>query len=408
MGNMHKRVVITGIGLVSSIGIGKEAFWGNLLAGKSGVSPVTAFDTKDYPTHNGAEVKDFNPEKYLNKKEIDSMGRASQMAVVAARLAIEDAGLDLKTIINEKAGVVVGTTMGEIQELEKIDDLWIEKGESFINPAWAIRFPANNINNNIAKSLNLQSDNVMIPCACAAGNYAISNAFDLIKLNRNNLMFAGGADAFSRIAYTGFNRLLSMAPEKCAPFDKNREGIILGEGAGIVVLESLDAALERGANIYAEIAGYGLSCDAYHMTSPQFGGIVSAILLALKDSNVDLKDIDYINAHGTGTPANDKTECLALKKIFKEYLKDIPVSSTKSMLGHTMGAASAFEAIACALAITHDTIPPTINYETPDPDCDIDCVPNISRAHKVNFALNNGFAFGGNNACLVLKKYQHL
>ncbi|MGA1795528.1 MAG: beta-ketoacyl-[acyl-carrier-protein] synthase family protein [bacterium] len=402
---MSDRVVITGIGVVSSIGIGKEEFWRNLIAGKSGVSPVTAFDTKDYPTHYGAEVKDFNPEKYLSKEEINSMGRASQMAVVAARLAIEDAGLDFNGVKEKKVGVVIGTTMGDGQQLEKVDKVWVEGVEDSIMADWCLQYPANNICNSIAHILNLKSDNLMIPCACAAGNYSIGYAYDLLKLNRNNLMLAGGVDPFSRVAFSGFNRLLSMASEKCTPFDKNREGIILGEGAGIMVLEPLDAALERGANTYAEIAGYGLSCDAYHMTAPQFGGIVSAILLALRNSNVGLKDINYINAHGTGTPANDKTECLALKKIFKEYLKDIPVSSTKSMLGHTMGAASALEAVACTLAITYDTIPPTINYETSDPDCDIDCVPNMSRKHKVNFALNNAFAFGGNNACLILKKY---
>ena len=405
---MKNRVVITGIGIVSSIGIGKEAFWKNLLEGKSGVSRVTTFDTKTYPTHNGAEVKGFDPEKYLTIEQIKDMGRASQMAGVAAGLAIEDAGLDLNDIDKERAGVVIGTTMGEIQELERIDDVWIEKGEAFIGPKWGLRYPSNNICNNIARLLDLQSSNLMIPCACAAGNYAIGYASDLLKLNRNDLMLAGGADAFSRIAFTGFNRLLSMAPEICAPFDKKRQGIILGEGAGIVVLETLDKAVKRGANIYAEVAGYGLSCDAYHMTAPQFGGILSAILSALEDAKVDLKDIDYINAHGTGTPTNDKTECLALKKIFGESLKNIPVSSTKSMIGHTMGAASAIEAITCALAITHEIIPPTINYETPDPDCNIDCVPNVSREHKVDFALNNGFAFGGNNACLLLQKVKKI
>jgi 3-oxoacyl-[acyl-carrier-protein] synthase II len=398
------RVAITGIGVVSSIGIGKEEFWKNLIEGKSGTSKVEAFDTKDFPTHYGAEVKNFDPHKYFSKEKTKNMGKASQMAAVAARLAIEDAGLDFNNIIEENVGVIIGTTMGEIHELERIDDIWVEKGDAFIRPEWGLQYPANNICNNIAKLLNLQSNNLMIPCACAAGNYAIGYAYDLLGLKRNNLMLAGGAEVFSRIAFTGFNSLLSMAPEKCAPFDKNRQGIILGEGAGIVVLEPLDTALKRGANIYAEVAGYGLSCDAYHMTTPQFSGIVIAMLSALNNSNVDLKDISYINAHGTGTPANDKTECLALKKIFGENLKDIPVSSVKSMLGHTMGAASAIEAIACALAITHDIIPPTINYETPDPDCNIDCVPNVSRKHKVDFALNNGFSFGGNNACLVLKK----
>ncbi|MBN2374026.1 beta-ketoacyl-[acyl-carrier-protein] synthase family protein, partial [bacterium] len=400
----NKRIVITGIGVVSSIGIGKDKFWENLIAGKSGVSKVSAFDTKDYPTHYGAEVKDFRPEKFLEKKQYEGMGRASQMGIAAASLAIEDAGLELQKIEGKDAGIIVGTTMGEIQNMEEMDDIIFKNGKDFVMPDMILQYPANNISCNIAAAFNLRADNLIIPCACAAGNYAIGYASDLIKIGRSKFMLAGGADPFSRIAFTGFNRLLSMAPEKCKPFDRNRQGIILGEGAGIVVLESMDSALKRGAKIYAEIAGYGMSCDAYHMTVPQFGGIASAIISALKNADIDSKDVDYINAHGTGTQANDRTECLALKKIFGDNLKKIPVSSIKSMIGHAMGAASIIEAIACAMSIVHNVIPPTISYETPDPDCDIDCVPNICRDHKVNVALNNGFAFGGNNACLVLKR----
>ncbi|MFH0924440.1 MAG: beta-ketoacyl-[acyl-carrier-protein] synthase family protein [bacterium] len=403
---MNPRIVITGVGVISSIGIGKNEFWENLLAGKSGVSEITAFDTKDYPTHNGAEVKGFIPTDFLEKAQIKRMGRASQMAVAATRLALEDAGIDLKEVEKKEAGAAIGTTMGEPQRIEQADDLWIGQGEDFIDPQLAQQYPANNLCNNIATIFKLKGNNLVIPNACASGNYTIAYASDLIRMGRAELMLAGGADAFSRIAFTGFNRLLAVAPEKCAPFDKDRQGIILGEGAGMVVLEPLDLAIRRGVNIYAEVAGCGLSCDAYHMTTPQFSGIISAILLALKDSGTDTRDVDYINAHGTGTPTNDKTECLALKKIFAEQLKEIPISSSKSMLGHTMGAASAIEAIICALALKHDCIPPTINYETPDPDCDIDCVPNVYRKKEVQVALNNGFAFGGNNACLVLKKYE--
>ncbi|MGA1874535.1 MAG: beta-ketoacyl-[acyl-carrier-protein] synthase family protein [bacterium] len=403
---MYNRVVITGIGVVSSIGIGKDEFWKNLLAGKSGVSKVTAFDTTNFPTHYGAEVKDFNPEKFLTKEQRAKMGRASQMALVAGQLALEDAGLDLKKAVKENAGAVVGTTMADIRILEDIDDLFIDSRENEINASLAYKYSANNLSETLAREFGLGGYEVSIPCACAAGNYAIGYAFDLLRMGRLKLMLAGGADPFSRIAFTGFSRLRSMATEKCRPFDKNREGIILGEGAGIVVLELLDDALKRGAPVYAEVLGYGLSCDAYHMTAPQFSGIVSAIILALKNANVNPKEVSYINAHGTGTPVNDKTECLALRKIFGDHLKKIPVSSSKSMIGHTMGAASALEAIACALAISNDYVPPTINYETPDPYCDIDCVPNIYREYKVNIALNNGFAFGGNNACLALKKWR--
>jgi 3-oxoacyl-[acyl-carrier-protein] synthase II len=258
---------------------------------------------------------------------------------------------------------------------------------------------------NLAIELNLKGPNYVIPTACAAGNYAIGYAFDLIRMGEAEMMLAGGTDAFSRIALIGFNRLYAIAPEKVQPFDKNRKGMMVGEGAGIVIVEPLENALKRNAFIYAEILGYGLSCDAHHMTAPLSDGIKEAIEKSLNESNITPDEVDYYNAHGTGTPANDKEECLAIKKVFGEYYKKLAVSSIKSMLGHTMGAASALEAIACCLAVKNNIIPPTINYETPDPDCDIDCVPNAARQQKVNIALNNASAFGGNNACLVLKKF---
>ncbi|MGA1871442.1 MAG: beta-ketoacyl-[acyl-carrier-protein] synthase family protein [bacterium] len=402
---MNKRIVITGVGVVSSIGIGKDIFWKNLLAGHSGISPVESFDTKDFPTHNGGEVKIFKPEEHLTKTQIKSMGRASQMAVVAARLALEDAGLDTQEVAKKDAGVIIGTTMADIRILEKINNLLLDNKENEINGNLAPKYSANNLSNTIAREIGIHGQSLSLPCACAAGNYSIGYASDLLKIGRAQLMLAGGADPFSRITFTGFNRLFAVAPEKCAPFDINRQGMIPGEGAGIIVLEPLDAAIKRGANIYAEVMGYGLSCDGYHMTKPEFSGILSSILLALKNAKIDVHHISYISAHGTGTYANDKTECLALKKIFGHYIQKIPVSSVKSMLGHTMGAASAIETIVCTLAIKNNCIPPTINYETPDPSCNIDCVPNVYREHEINIALNNGFAFGGNNACIVLKKY---
>jgi len=245
----------------------------------------------------------------------------------------------------------------------------------------------------------------MIPTACAAGNYAIGYGFDLIRKGDLDYAVAGGADAFSKFAFFGFHRLYAMAPEKCQPFDKNRKGMMVGEGAGILFLESLDSALRRNSTIYAEIGGYGLSCDAYHMTASQVDGIEKTMLKALKDADIKPEEIDYICAHGTGTSGNDKNECAAIKRVFKEHSRTIPVSSIKSMLGHTMGAASAIEALSCCLTVKENIIPPTINYETPDPLCAIDCVPNKAKIKRVEAALNNGFAFGGNNSCLVFKRY---
>lgn len=401
---MNKRIVITGVGVVSSIGIGREDFWSALTAGKSGISRITSFDTADYPTHYGGEIKNFQPEKFLAKDKIGNLGRASSLAIASARLALSDAGIKPGDLASAKTGVVIGTTMGESQVLEKLNDAWVKKGVEAIDPRLIPQYPANVLSLNVAEEFKLGGPNYVLPNACAAGNYAIGYAADLICMDKAEAMIAGGTDAFSRIAFIGFNRLLAVAPEKCQPFDKNRKGMLVGEGSAIVLLETLEAARRRGAAIYAEILGYGLSCDAHHMTAPFNEGIREAIEKALGASGIAPQDVDYFNAHGTGTPANDREECLAIKKVFGEYYKKLPVSSIKSMLGHTMGAASAIESVVCALSVKHDIIPPTINYETPDPECDIDCVPNTARRTKVDIALNSASAFGGNNACLVFKK----
>jgi len=246
----------------------------------------------------------------------------------------------------------------------------------------------------------------MFSTACSAGNYAIGYGFDLIRLGRVDLVLAGGADPFSKVAFTGFNQFGAVAPEKCQPFDMNRKGMMVAEGVGMLIIESLEHAMMRNAAVYAEIAGYGLSCDAHHMTLPSVEGVSRCMKQALRETLIAVEEVDYICAHGTGTPANDKAECAAIRNVFGERTKDVPVSSIKSMIGHAMGAASALEAISCALTIKHNIIPPTINYETPDPECDVDCVPNQAREHEVNIALNNSYAFGGNNASLVLRKYK--
>ncbi|PIY82651.1 MAG: 3-oxoacyl-ACP synthase [Candidatus Omnitrophica bacterium CG_4_10_14_0_8_um_filter_44_12] len=395
-----RRVVITGLGVVSSIGIGVEEFWKNLIAGKSGISEIEAFDTSAYPTHKGGEVKNFKPENFIDKRKLKHLGRASQLAIAAAKLAIHDSGLSQKDIT--KAGVILGTTMGESQILEELDKAWITHGEDNLTQGLITSYLTNNLSVNTAIELGATGFNAVMPTACSSGNYAIGYSFDLIRTGHSELMFCGGSDAFSRIAFTGFNRLLAMAPEKCQPFDKNRRGMMLGEGAGILILESLYHAEKRKANIYAEVLGYGLGCDAHHMTQPSEEGIVNCMEKAIKEAKISKEDVDYISAHGTGTPQNDKTECAAIKKVFGKNYKTIPCSSIKSMLGHTMGAASAIEAMSCCFAIRDKIAPPTINYDTLDKECAIDCVPNEARKINIRVAVNNSSAFGGNNACLVL------
>lgn len=403
---MERRIVVTGVGVVTPIGTGREQFWNNLLAGRCGFAPVESFDTSAYGVHRGAEVKDFRAEDYLLNLDAAHLGRASQFAVAAARLALADAGVKLCSLDLTRAGVSMGTTSGEPREVERFDDCYVSKELKRVGPEFLSRYPCHSIPAHVAAELEFAGVNIMIPTACAAGNYAIAHAFDVLRAGRADLMLAGGSDSFSRITYTGFARLGAVAPEICQPFDRRRKGMIPGEGAGILVLEPLEHAIERGARIYAEVTGYGLSCDAHHMTAahPEGDGAARAMGQALKESGTRPEEVSYISAHGTGTTTNDRLETLAVKRLFQETAYSIPVSSIKSMLGHTMGAASAIEAATCALAVFHDRIPPTINLEEPDPECDLDYVPNYAREHTVNVAMNNAYAFGGNNASLILRK----
>ena len=403
---MKKRVVVTGLGVVSSIGIGKDAFWNNLIKGASGISEITSIDTSGHITHRGGEIKNFLPEKFIQKKILKFMSRGSQLALVGAKLAVKDALLKKSQLSEQKVGVCLGTTLGELSILEKMDREWLQKGVQSIDRLSAFQFPTTNMVSFIAFDLKLNGPVRIFTTACASGNYAIGMGYDFIQNNDADMIIAGGADAFSWIPFTGFNQFRSVAPEKVQPFDKNRKGMMVGEGAGFVILETLESALKRGAKIYAEILGYGLSCDAYHVTNTQAEGVYQCMLDALKQTGISKEDVDYICAHGTGTKQNDKEESIAIKRLFSKRFEKIPVSSIKSMLGHTMGAASAIEAVACCLTVENDMIAPTINYETPDPECDLDYVPNVARKQKVNIVLNNGFAFGGNNACLVIKKYK--
>ncbi|MFP4473742.1 MAG: beta-ketoacyl-[acyl-carrier-protein] synthase family protein [Candidatus Omnitrophota bacterium] len=404
----NRRVVVTGLGVVSSIGIGWQEFWQNLLAGKSGISEVDYFDTSKYDRKYAGQVKNFRPQDFISPHKIKYMGRASQMALAAARMAVEDAGLKKTDIVPERSGVCVGTTMGEGQVIESCVQDDVLKGRTNIERSRSLLYPANSVVFNIAKEFNIKGPAHIFGNACAAGSFALGRGSDLITTGNVDMMIVGGSDPLSRIAFTGFHRLISISEEPvCRPFDQNRSGMIPGEGAGVLILEEKDHAVARGATIYAEVLGYGCSADAHHMTQPDYHGTKSAISKALRFFDIFPDDIDYISAHGTATPENDRAECRAFHEIFGRRIKNIPVSSIKSMLGHTMGAASALESIACCLSLHDQKIPPTINYQKPDPECEIDCVPNVSRSYEVKVVLNNSLAFGGSNSSLIFKRHKY-
>ena len=395
-----KRVVVTGLGVVSPVGIGVERFWQALLAGESGISRVESFDTSKYPVHLGGEVRGFEPPAGDKK-----MGRASQFAVAAARQALADSGLDLNAMDRSRIGVSMGTTSGEPHMVERYNDARKEGVDP--DPSFFTNYPSHVIPSNVAVEFQLGGVTLMIPTACAAGNYAIGYAYDLVRTGRADVMLAGGSDSFSRIPYTGFAKLSAIATERCQPFDKNRKGMVPGEGSAMLVLQPLDS-VRPGTTIYAEILSYGVSCDAHHMTAahPDGDGAMRAMAMAMKGAGIGTDDIDYISAHGTGTRANDRIESIALHAMFGARAPKVPMSSIKSMLGHTMGAASAIEAVACSLAVQTGWVPPTINFEEPDPECEVDCVPNHARKIDPKIVLNNAYAFGGNNASLCVRRYE--
>ena len=395
-----RRVVITGVGLVTPIGAGREVFWENLIAGANGIGPVESFDTTAFSAHLGAEVKDFDPKGY------EGLGRGSQLAVAAAKMALEDSGISIGSRDRSRIGVSMGTTSGEPGMVERYNDARKIGGVESVPADILTKYPCNVVPSNIAIEFDLHGPCLMIPTACAAGNYAIGYGFDMIRTGRTDLMLAGGADPFSRITYMGFARLGAIAPERCQPFDRNRKGMVPGEGAAVLVLEPLEDAKARGATIYAEVLGYGVSCDSHHMTAahPQGDGAIRAMAMALKESGRTTEDVDYISAHGTGTPTNDRVEAIAVRTLFGERAPRVPMSSIKSMMGHTMGAASAIEAVACSLAIHTGVIPATMNFEEPDEGSDLDYVPNEARRTNPSIILNNAYAFGGNNASLCLAR----
>jgi 3-oxoacyl-[acyl-carrier-protein] synthase II len=389
--------------MATSIGTGRQEFWSSLLAGRCGFGLVKSFDTSRYSVHVGAEIQNFRPEDYVHKLDPHSIGRSSQLAIAAARLAITDGALDLTRVDVERAGVCAGTTSGEPHFIERFDDHYVQGELKKVGREFITHYPCHVVPCHVAMELGFSGETMMIPTACAAGNYAIAHASDLLRAGKAGIMLAGGADSFSRITYTGFARLGAIAPEICQPFDRNRKGMVPGEGAAMLLLELKDHAIARGARIYCEVAGYGLSCDAHHMTAahPQGEGAARAIKMAFEQSGLSPEDVDYISAHGTGTATNDRLETIAVKKTFGKQAYKVPISSIKSMLGHTMGAASAIEATVCALAITEGQIPPTVNWKEQDPECDLDYVPNVARRQQVRIAMNNAYAFGGNNSSLL-------
>jgi 3-oxoacyl-[acyl-carrier-protein] synthase II len=396
------RVVITGIGPVSNIGIGIANFRTALRSGRSGIGPITSFDTAGFERVNAGEVRDFRPEDILQRLSVDQWGRSSLFAAAAARLAAADAGVEPP---DRRTAVVIGTTGGEVVQMVNMTQAWYENGPGLPDPRVARLYPASRLALAVAAEFGITAESVTLPTACAAGNYAIGHAFDLITGGEAEVAIAGGADAVGRFTHAGFHRLGALAADRCSPFDAGRNGILTAEGGIAVVLEPLERARARGARIYAEVLGYGLTCDAMHPVAPDADSIARCIQTAHKRSGITPDDVDYICAHGTGTRTNDLVESNAVRSVFGD--RPPPMSSIKSMLGHTMGAAAGFGVAACALSIVDGFLPPTINYRDEDPElAGIDPVPNVSRPADVRVAQNNGFAFGGNNAIVVLGRVE--
>jgi 3-oxoacyl-[acyl-carrier-protein] synthase II len=391
------RVVVTGLGPVSSIGIGVSSFCAAIRAGRSGISRITSFDPSGFPHVNGGEVRGFRPAAILRRLHVPSWGQSSLFAAAAARLAVSDAALRLTRVPPDRVGVVIGTTSGESQVIEALTGQVVSGGFAAMSPDLVRQLPAARLSYAVSEELQVSGESVTIATACSASNYALGYAYDVLACGEADVMLAGGAESVCRWAHAGFYRLGALTRSACAPFDRDRSGIITGEGGAVLVLETLDHARARGARIYAEMLGYGLNCDADHMVAPNAASIAACMRIAHEHASIKPADVDYICAHGTGTPANDLAETQAIFEVFGDPAP--PVSSIKSMLGHTMGAASGFGALASTLAIAHGFLPPTINWANPDPAlAGLDPVPNRARPATVRVAQNNGFAFGGNNA----------
>jgi len=401
----RSRVVVTGVGVLSPIGSGKERFYAALARGDSGAAPVSQFSTENLGRSIACEVKDFTPGDHLTRGEARRMGRCSAMALAAARMALRDAKLE-ETAWEDRTrvAVVIGTTMGEADVLEKLDQTLVREGPQALPRSHLTRVGSTLLPIHIARAIGAEGPTVTLPAACAAGNYAIGLAYDLIRTGKADVVLAGASELIQQLQFSGFVRLAAMAPDRCRPFDKDRQGILLGEGSAVFVLESEAHAARRGAAVQAEVGGFGLTCDAYHITRPHpdAAGSVEAMRRAIREAGVEAADVDFVNAHGTGTKANDTAEAAVMREVFGG--RAVPISSMKSMFGHCMGAASAIEAAACLFTVETGVYPPTIHFETPDPECPVALVANHAQHGAHRIVVNNSLAFGGYNAVTLFAR----
>lgn len=411
---MKKRVVITGLGVVSPIGHGKDAFFNALKEGKNGASAIDAFDTEGFTSKVACQIRDFDPLKYINKKELKRMDRFTQFAIVAAKMAVEDAEVDLEKVDMTRCGVIMGSGIGGIQTLSEQHEKLLNKGPGRVSPFLIPMMITNMASGMVSMELGAQGPNTTVVTACASGTHAIGDAFKAIQRGDADMMFTGGAEAsICELGMAGFCTMKAMSTRNddpltaSRPFDEGRDGFVMGEGSGILILEELDHAKNRNAKIYGEIVGYGATADAYHITSPAPGGEGAArcMKMAMDDAGITPDQVDYINAHGTSTPYNDKFETMAIKTALGDHAYNVSVSSTKSMMGHLLGASGAVEAIAATMAVHDDFVPPTINLHNQDPELDLDYTPNKGVEKTVNYAISNSLGFGGHNGSLLIKKY---
>lgn len=412
---MRRRVVVTGVGLVTPLGIGVQKTWDGLCAGRSGVGPITRFDTSDYAVKIAAEVKDFDVEQYIDTKVAKHLELFVQYAVVASLMAHQDSGLEITEKNAPRIGVFTGNGIGGLPTIEKYHKVVLERGPKRITPFFIPMVISNMSAGQVSIVLGAQGPNLSVTTACAAGTHAVGEAFRSISRGDSDVAFTGGSEStVCSLAVCGFNAMKALSkrnedPQAASrPFDRDRDGFIIAEGGGMMVLEELEHARKRGARIYAEVIGYGLSGDAYHMAAPpdDGNGAVRCMKMALADSGLNVDEIDYINAHGTSTPLNDVVETSAIKQVFGDHASKLAISSTKSMTGHMLGGAGGIESVFTALAIKHGIAPPTINLDNPDPECDLDYVPKVAREMNIRAAVSNSFGFGGTNAVLVMKKFQ--
>ena len=412
---MKKRVVITGLGVVSPVGNNQEDFWKSLSQGRGGIGRISRFDVSKYSAQIAGEVKDFDPAQYMDRKELRRMDRYTHYAMAAARMAVEDSGLKIEGEFAERVGVIIASGIGGTETWEAQHQKLLESGPDKVSPFFVPMMISDIAAGYVSIAFGAKGPNYATVSACASAGHAIADALRIIETGDSEAMICGGAEApITPLALAGFCSLRALStrndhPEHASrPFDKDRDGFVMGEGAGLVVLEELEHAKARGARIYAELAGSGITGDAHHITAPAPGGegAARAMRMALKNAGLKPEEVDYINAHGTSTDLNDKYETAAIKTVFGEHARKLAVSSTKSMTGHLLGAAGGVELIATALCMKHGVIHPTINYTTPDPECDLDYVPNQARPAEIRAALSNSFGFGGHNACLAVRKYQ--